>query len=185
VKITMPGASREEQASAVKLANAAVLLSQGIPFLEGGVEIGRDKGGDRNTYNKDDLVNGYHWEHANEYKGVHAYLRGLIALRRQLGALRLPDAGQIKRNVQVWAADRLPAKAIAYELAGMPGGVWKQLLVVLHGSRDENSIDLPTGEWDVLVDGEHAGVKPMRAVRGRLTLTPLSAFVVARPKSNQ
>jgi pullulanase len=180
IKITMPNASRDEQAHAVNLANATVLLSQGVPFLEGGVEIGRDKGGDRDTYNRDDTINGYHWEHAPLSHENYAYLRGLIALRRELSAFRLPDAAGIHKQMRVWDAGRLPDKTIAYELDGGPRDEWKHILVVLHGARESASIDLPDGEWTVLVDGEHAGTTPLRTVHGSLTLTPLAAFVLVK-----
>lgn len=180
IKITMPNASRDEQARAVKLANAAVLLSQGVPFLEGGVEIGREKDGDRDTYNRNDEVNGYHWERASEYKDVCAYLRGLITLRRSSASLRLADAASIKSRMHVWEAGRLPDKSIVYELDGSPGDKWMHILVALHGSRDEVSLELPDGTWSVLVDGEHAGRAPLRTVHGKLSFTPLSAFVLVR-----
>jgi isoamylase len=58
-----------------------LLLSQGVPMLLGGDEIGRTQGGNNNAYCQDDEISWFDWESVDE--GLHAFARRLIALRRE------------------------------------------------------------------------------------------------------
>ncbi|HEY3269464.1 MAG TPA: type I pullulanase [Armatimonadota bacterium] len=174
----MPGADDGEVARAVKLATAAALLSEGIPFLEGGVEIGRTKGGIANSYNANDAVNGFHWDRAPAFSELHDYVRGLIALRKSLPALRLDSADAVERDVRFPIPATLPPNTVTYTIPGAPG--WTEALVILHGARTPATLTLPEGRWQVLADERRAGVKPLRAVEGSIMLPPLSAMVLAR-----
>src|SRR6185369_11897993 len=42
-----------------------VLLSQGVPMLLGGDEIGRTQGGNNNAYAQDNDISWFDWEHAD------------------------------------------------------------------------------------------------------------------------
>ncbi len=59
---------------------ASLLLSQGIPMLLGGDEIGRSQGGNNNAYCQDNEVSWFDWEGRDE--GLLAFTRRLVALRR-------------------------------------------------------------------------------------------------------
>jgi isoamylase len=58
-----------------------LLLSQGVPMLLGGDEIGRSQGGNNNAYCQDNEVSWYDWEHADD--ALLAFTRMLIAFRRE------------------------------------------------------------------------------------------------------
>jgi isoamylase len=60
---------------------ATMLLSQGIPMLTGGDELGRTQGGNNNAYCQDNEVSWFDWDHA-DYELVE-YVRSLVELRRQ------------------------------------------------------------------------------------------------------
>ena len=57
-----------------------LLLSQGIPLVLGGDEIGRSQQGNNNAYCQDNEVSWVDWEHAD--RELLAFTRQLIALRR-------------------------------------------------------------------------------------------------------
>jgi glycogen operon protein len=57
-----------------------LLLSQGVPMLLGGDEIGRTQQGNNNAYCQDNEISWYDWEDADEE--LLAYTRELIRLRR-------------------------------------------------------------------------------------------------------
>ncbi|HEY6102079.1 MAG TPA: glycogen debranching protein GlgX [bacterium] len=57
-----------------------ILLSQGIPLLLGGDEIGRTQQGNNNAYCQDNEISWFDWEHAD--REVLAFTRQLIAFRR-------------------------------------------------------------------------------------------------------
>jgi glycogen operon protein len=60
---------------------ATLLLSQGIPMLLGGDEIGRTQGGNNNAYCQDNEISWFDWEQADG--GLLDYTAALIALRRE------------------------------------------------------------------------------------------------------
>jgi isoamylase len=59
---------------------ATLLLSQGVPMLVGGDELGRTQGGNNNAYCQDNEVSWYDWDNADTQ--LQAWVTGLIALRR-------------------------------------------------------------------------------------------------------
>jgi glycogen operon protein len=65
---------------------ATLFLSQGVPMLLGGDEIGRTQQGNNNAYCQDNEVSWYDWEHADQ--DLLAFTRRLIALRREHPAFR-------------------------------------------------------------------------------------------------
>jgi glycogen operon protein len=58
-----------------------LLLSQGVPMILGGDEIGRTQRGNNNAYCQDNEISWYDWEHADEE--LAAFVRRLVALRRE------------------------------------------------------------------------------------------------------
>jgi len=169
-----------EQARALNLCQAAILLSQGIPFIEGGTQLGRTKGGNRNSYNAGDAANRYDWSRAMQFRASHDYLTGLIALRRRHPALRLVTTTAIQRAVQFVPSRPESPDTVAWTINGKTvGDEWGQLLIVLHGSRQAAALPLPPGQWNVAVDDRSSTVRN-RTATGKLPLAPLSAYVLWR-----
>ena len=172
--LSLPSAPALQRA-AVKLAHATVLLSQGIPFLEGGIELGRTKGMNSNSYNAGDIANQFDWARGEKFADVHAYIAGLIALRRTHPAFRLSTREQIKRTLAFLPLEN----GAAFQLEGrLVGDSWREILVLLHGSKSPGTFMLPPGIWQVVVDAQHAGNQPLRTVHGSIALPPLSAMVL-------
>jgi isoamylase len=67
---------------------ASLLLSQGVPLLLGGDELGRSQGGNNNAYCQDNPVSWYDWEHLDW--DLVAFVQGVTALRRTHPHLRRP-----------------------------------------------------------------------------------------------
>jgi isoamylase len=65
---------------------ATLLLSQGVPMLLGGDEIGRTQGGNNNAYCQDNEISWFDWENAD--LGLLDFTRELIRLRREHPVLR-------------------------------------------------------------------------------------------------
>jgi len=59
---------------------ATLILSQGIPMILGGDEIGRSQRGNNNAYCQDNEISWYDWDHADE--DLLAFTRDLIDIRR-------------------------------------------------------------------------------------------------------
>jgi isoamylase len=78
-------ALREQQ---VRNFLATLLLSQGVPMLCGGDEIGRTQHGNNNAYCQDNAISWIDWERAREHADLLDFTRQLIALRRTQPVLR-------------------------------------------------------------------------------------------------
>lgn len=179
VALSMPNRSKADHERAVKLAHAAVLLSQGMPFLEGGVQLGRTKGGNNNSYNAGDAVNQYDWKRAVQYRHLHEYFKGMIEIRKAHPAFRLESAEQV-RSVMSFLGG-LPENVVAYSLKGKPvGDPASEIIVILNGSQNAHLMPLPEGTWTVLLDGQKASVKGLRRAGASVDVPPLSAMVLRR-----
>ncbi len=60
---------------------STLMLSQGVPMILGGDEIGRTQGGNNNAYCQDNEVSWYDWENADQ--ALLTFVSALIALRRE------------------------------------------------------------------------------------------------------
>jgi isoamylase len=58
-----------------------LLLSQGVPMINGGDEMGRTQNGNNNAYCQDDEITWFDWEHMDE--ALLNFTRNLITLRRK------------------------------------------------------------------------------------------------------
>jgi isoamylase len=58
----------------------SLLLSQGVPMLLGGEEVGRTQGGNNNAYCQDDEISWFAWDAVDE--SLRDFVRRVIALRR-------------------------------------------------------------------------------------------------------
>ncbi|HEY7064934.1 MAG TPA: glycogen debranching protein GlgX [Chloroflexota bacterium] len=70
---------------------ATLFLSQGVPMLLGGDEMGRTQQGNNNAYCQDNELSWYDWTLDDERRALLAFTRRLITLRRQHPALRRPE----------------------------------------------------------------------------------------------
>jgi isoamylase len=62
---------------------ATLLLSQGVPMLEGGDELGRTQRGNNNAYAQDNDTSWYNWSLDEERGQLLEFVRRLIALRKR------------------------------------------------------------------------------------------------------
>ena len=177
LQITTPGLKDADRLAMNRLAAAIVLTSQGIAFLHAGEEMARAKKGHENSYNLPDSVNAMDWRRKTKYAGLVAYYRGLIALRKAHPAFRLKTAADIRRGL---AFLNMPApNMVGYIVQDPAGG--KLFAVVFNASANKQTVQLPAAGWQVLVDGERAGVKPLRRISGAACeIAPRSALVLAK-----
>jgi glycogen operon protein len=67
---------------------ATLLLSQGVPMLSGGDEIGRTQHGNNNAYAQDNELSWHDWNLDGRRRSLLEFTRELVRLRRQHPALR-------------------------------------------------------------------------------------------------
>ncbi len=87
-----------------------LFLSQGVPMLLGGDEIGRTQGGNNNGYAQDNEISWFDWDHADA--NLLDFVRRLIAFRREHPAFRRrrwfqnrPIHGDEAREIEWFAPD--------------------------------------------------------------------------------
>jgi glycogen operon protein len=169
------------------------MVSQGVPMLLGGDEMGRTQGGNNNAYCQDNEISWHDWDLGPDREALFAFTRRLVALRHAQPVLRRrrffsggyvrgselkdivwfrPDGAEMTRDD--WAHPH--ARGLGMLLGGdaIPSldrwgrrVVGDTLLVLINAGGEAIDFVLPAapwGErWDVLID-TRAAEPPQHAV---------------------
>jgi isoamylase len=81
---------------------ATLLLSQGVPMICGGDEIGRTQRGNNNAYCQDNELSWYDWKLDRPARELFAFVQQLLALRREHAVLRRRRFFQGRR---IWGSE--------------------------------------------------------------------------------
>jgi pullulanase len=159
IAASTPGLSEPERVQIDVLSNTIVFTAQGVPFLPVGDEFLRTKKGISNSYNKPDSINQLDYGLKAKNKAVFAFYKKLIALRKAHPAFRLPTVEAIQKHLEFTPS---PDGTISYTLKDYAGGdAWKNIVVVLNGTRATAAIPVPQGKYKVVLRGmeiEEAGL---------------------------
>jgi pullulanase len=160
---TNPEASEAQLSQMHRLANAIVLTSQGIPFIHAGSEWMRTKFGDHNSYQSPDSVNQLVWADKDTNMSHVDYFKGLINLRKNHAAFRMPSADLIREHLTFLDS---PSNTVAYTITDAPEEAWKNIAVLINGNEEATTFTLPAKGWVVVVNGEKAGESSLARVNG-------------------
>ena len=159
-----------------KLAQTAVLTSQGIPFLWNGEEILRDKKGVHNSYCSPDSINAIDWSLKAQHEDVFRYYQGLIALRKAHPAFRMGEADLVRKHLHFLDA---PEGVVAYALDGEAvGDEWKTIVVVLNANRKAVEVALPAGVYRLACGDGECPYSGMRVDEKTTTVSAQSAQIL-------
>lgn len=180
LKASIPGIHPDELARLDKLAQTAVFTSQGIPFIQAGEEVMRDKKGVHNSFQSPDSVNAIDWNRKAAHADVFAYYKGLIRLRKQHPAFRLGDAGLVRKHLEF-----LPtagSNVVAFRLKGNAGGdAWKDIIVVLNARKETVKQAIPQGNYTIVCKDSVIDEKGLGTVAGtEVAVAPQSALICHR-----
>ena len=171
---TQPTATDATKRMMQKLALGIVLTSQGIPFLHGGSEFARTKLGQHNTYNAGDTVNQFDWTRKKEYANVFAFTAGLVKLRREHPAFRMSDDADVRKALAFMDTGR----TVAFTLDGsISNDAWSRIFVAYNDEPTALTLELPSGEWEIVVNDSLAGTETISRATASLTLQPYSMIV--------
>jgi pullulanase len=138
----------------------------------------RTKQGVANSFNKPDSINQIDWSRKTKYKAVFEYYKGLIALRKNHPAFRMPSAKMINERLK-FLKTGVPG-LICYQISNHANGdKWKNILVILNGNTTDQTIKIPAGKWTVAADGNtinEAGIKTVED--GNFNITATAAYVL-------
>ncbi|MDB6054538.1 MAG: pulA [Verrucomicrobiales bacterium] len=182
LKLVNPDASEAEIIKMDKLAAAAVLTSQGVAFLHSGSEMLRTKQGNGNSYNSPDSINQIDWDRKTTYNSVYTYYKGMVGLRKNHPAFRMPSTKLIQEHLRFLETEN--ASLIAYQISGAPNGEsWQNIIVLLNGSKTQQSIKLPPGNWTLVADGNEIKEQGIQSFNGPdVTIPGTTAYILFKSK---
>jgi glycogen operon protein len=164
---------------------ATLLLSQGVPMLLGGDEIGRSQGGNNNAYAQDNEISWYDWDVDRRDRQLLAFTRSLIRLFKHHPVLRrrrffqgrqirgsrvkdltwfAPDGSEM--NDEQWQAPGVKTLGVQYAGDAIDERgprneriVDDTLLVILNADERPVAFQLPNHDvakrWEVVFDTVH------------------------------
>ncbi|MFK7984030.1 MAG: type I pullulanase [Saprospiraceae bacterium] len=174
---SQPNASESERINMAILANTVVLTSQGIPFLHAGVEMLRTKNGEENSYKSPDAINKLDWSRKTKYPQVFETYQKLIQLRKNHPAFRMPTTKMIQQHLKFIDFPE-GSLLVGYTISDNANGdEWKDILVVFNGNQVDKPIDLPTGNWTMVLRGDEIDEASKIQVTNQVKIPASSAMI--------
>ncbi|MCP9612700.1 type I pullulanase [Coprobacter tertius] len=178
LKASNPEMAEQDLIRLDKLAQTIVFTSQGVPFIFNGEEIFRTKKGVHNSYQSPDSVNAIDWENKTRYRDLFNYYQGLIALRKNHPAFRIPTSEGIRSHLHF--LDTSPG-VIAYMLGEHANGdSWREILVIFNGDSISRKVNIPEGNWTVVVKDGVINEAGMGTVKGGSVEVPYSSALILK-----
>ncbi len=158
-----------------RLITSLILMSQGISFLHAGQEFARTKDGDHNSYMSPDSVNQFDWDRKDEQSDLVEYVKGFIALRKSLKALRLDTTAEILKYVRVQSLDN---RVIEYTISDVATyGAYNEIKVFVNPTHVPMDIELHD-TYTLVAD--YNGVLTTKKTVDHFTLNHIELVVVAK-----
>ena len=132
-----------------------------------------------NSYNKPDSINQLVWSNKKKYKDVFDYYKGLIALRKDHPAFRMPSTEMIRQHLNfLETSDPL---LIMYELNDHANGdSWKDILVIFNGDAAPKTVTLPEGKWEIVANENEIKEDGVTSARQEVAVAGISACILKR-----
>ena len=163
-----------------KLAQTAVMVSQGMTFFYGGEELFRTKQGVENSYQSPDSINVIEWTNKQTYSDLFAYYREIIKIRRQHKGFRLGTAELVKNHVEF--PETTQEGLIIYRIKDLQGiDTASSLIVLLNGTAAPMEAEVPQANYTVLAQDAQANANGMGTIEaGKVQVAPYSATILAQ-----
>ena len=179
LRASIPGITEEELIRLDLLAQTAVFTSQGVPFMLSGEELLRNKKGVHNSFESPDSINQLDWQNKMRYPQVFQYYQKLIRLRRHHPAFRLGNADLVRKHLEFLDAPRQVVACRPKNYAGRDN--WRDIIVVLNASKEEQYIDIPQGTYTVVcangvIELHRRGIETFTG--DRVSVSPQSALII-------
>ncbi len=159
-----------------ELVQAIVLTSQGLPFLQGGDEFLRTKGGNDNSYNAGDAVNQFEWERKSQHIDVFNYYAGLIALRNNHPAFRMTTAEDVRTHLSFLDS---PDNTVAFQLTDSANGdSWQTIIVIYNPNKANAVVTLPSGSWTIVGTQGHVGETSLGQASGTVVVPGIACEIL-------
>ena len=162
-----------------KLAQTAVMVSQGMTFFYGGEELFRTKQGVENSYQSPDSINVIEWANKQTYNDLYTYYREIIKIRRQHKGFRLGTAELVKNHVEF--PETTQEGLIIYRIKDLQSiDTAASLVVLLNGTPEPMEVEVPQATYTVLAQDAQANANGMGTIEaGKVQVAPYSATILA------
>ena len=179
IAVSASNETEETQLRMNKLAQTAVLVSQGMSFIYGGEELYRTKRGIDNSYQSPDSINIIPWENKREYYDLFEYYKQMIAIRRAHKGFRLGTAELVQQHVELLPTDN--EHLIIYCINALEGiDSAKSLTVLLNGGAEQATVEVPEADYTVLAHDAQADPQGLGKIKGgKIVVEPYSATILA------
>jgi pullulanase len=171
-------ATNDELVRFDKLAQTVVFTSQGVPFIYAGEELYRNKNGIHNTYQSPDSINRIDWNSKSVYKDIFDYYKGLIALRKNHSAFRMPTQEMVQQHLKF--INMHTPNVVAFMMTDhVNDEVWKDILVIYNGNRKPVAIQIPAAEWNLICHDGQINMNGLAIINyTAFTVAPSSASIL-------
>ena len=171
IEVSAPEETAETKLRMDKLAQTAVLVSQGMSFIYGGEELYRTKKGIDNSYQSPDSINIIPWENKEKYADLFNYYKQIIAIRHAHKAFRLGSAEAVKEQVSFVPSEN--EHLIIYCM--------DKMVVFLNGGAEKVELIMPEYEgYTILAYDAQANVEGLGVQESaKITVEPYSATILA------
>ena len=175
-------AAEDELIRMNKLGFAIIITAQGIPFIHSGEEFLRTKKSENgvlehNSYNMPDSINKIDWNRKKEYIDVFNYYKDMITFRKNHKCFRLENFDEIKSRIKF--NDDLEAMiSFTVDCNGL-NDVFKKVLVIHNGNKDNISVNIPAGDWVLISDGSSINEDGIKIINGECIVYKQSCFILA------
>jgi pullulanase/glycogen debranching enzyme len=131
---------------------------------------------DHNSYNKDNETNWINFQHAEMNRELVDYYRGLIALRRAHRAFRWSE----KNDIELIASEG--EFSLGYRIHRKSSGDMHDFVVLMNGdTTGPAKFKVPIGQWEIVANGQKAGVVSLGEFRGgNFVVMPTNGVVMRR-----
>lgn len=169
---TTEGLDMDARIKMAMMANAIVLTSQGIPFIQSGEEMLRTKNGDSFSYKSPDMINQIDWNSKYDHEEIFKYYQGLIALRKAHPAFRMTSTEMIQNHISF--VEPTVSNTLAYHIKNNANNdEFTDIFVVHNANTSEVKFKLPHfGVWNIIVEGDQAGTEVLRKITSDEIVVP-------------
>ncbi len=162
----------------IKLRTSMTYLftSQGVPFMLAGTEFARTKYGNGNSYNAGE-TNAFDWKRIETYATEVAYVKGLREIRNAFSPFR-SSSKAVNPSYLTTGND-----IIAYTLNNTKAGEWSKALVIVNKG-GAGSVTLPTGTWNIVANGEKAGLTSLGTASGNYSIPANGSAILVQGETS-
>ncbi|SUT86481.1 glycogen operon protein [Actinobacillus ureae] len=136
---------------------AALFLSNGVPMLRAGDELGHSQKGNNNSYCQDNETTWINWQQANDKR--IAYVAKWIDLRKQISLLSHQSHWWTENDVQWFSAYGEIMQVDDWHnhsLKALQILLQEQCLILINAKKDKQQFFLPQGKWHFYLGKETA-----------------------------